>query len=94
MMAITTPEWANISALLYDGHVLVRRTRNDKNGRRYSYGPYYSAKHELWLRFSRFCSGELNWMKEQIEKHEKINQQPLIPGERYCGIGRIKYGGC
>lgn len=91
MEILKTPEWASISAVIYHDHVLVRRTKNDKNGRRYSYGLYYSAKHELGKNFPRFCSGEIKWMKEMIEKYEPINKIPLIGGENYIGIGRIKY---
>jgi hypothetical protein len=90
MIVLETPKWSGISAIIFKGHVLVRRTRTDKNGRKYSYGDYYSASFELKERWPRFCSGELQWMKEAVNKYQSIIVIPLEFGYKYQGIGVIK----
>ena len=88
MIEIKTPQKLNINVIMFQRHLLVRRTKTDKIGRRYSYGSYYEAEYELSGRFHRFSSSELKWMKNHL--NTDINKFPL-PLNPCPAIGQIKY---
>ncbi len=89
IITIKTPIELNMSAIDFEGHLLIRRTKRDKNGRRYSFGPFYDAKHECTGRYYRFSSSEIRFMRERLE-NEPNNLFPLRLNP--CpAIGTIRY---
>ena len=87
MIIIPTPLELNITAVMYQKHLLIRRTKTDKNGRRISYGPFYNAEHELSFRFRQFSSSECKWMKANL--NDDVNKFPL--SNHPCPAIFIKY---
>lgn len=47
--------------------LFVRHARNDKNGRKYSYGEYYCARILVdSTKDVSFATSEINWMKKRL----------------------------